>query len=165
MRKAAKEDIKDIMQIIKETIEEMRSYSNTQWDENYPKEEDFTSDIEKGELFVVDRDGKLAGFVCINKIEPAEYGGLSWSFNGAAMVVHRMAVNPNYRRSGVGTELMKFADDFALKNNIKHLKIDTYSINAKMNDLIVKCNYNFVGEIYLLGREKPFFCYEKILNL
>ncbi|KOF56550.1 acetyltransferase [Clostridium sp. DMHC 10] len=163
VRKAVKEDIRDIMQVIKATIEEMRTYNNTQWDENYPREEDFMSDIEKGELFAVDREGKLAGFVCINKIEPIEYNELNWLLNKDAMVVHRMAVNPNCRRSGIGTELMKFADDFALKNSIKHLKIDTYSINTKMNDLIRKCNYNFVGEIYFLGREKPFFCYEKVL--
>lgn len=76
-----------------------------------------------------------------------------------------MAVNSHYRRSGIGTELMKFADELALENSIFYLKTDTYSINIKMNALFKKCDYEFVGEMSFLGKEEPFYCYEKILNL
>lgn len=164
MRKAVMEDIKECMQIIKVTIAEMRTYNNTQWDENYPQEIDFISDIQRGDLYVAEREGKLVGFACINKAEPVEYTGLNWSLNEDCMVVHRMAVNPYYRRNGIGTELMKFADELALKNNLRYLKTDTYSINAKMNALFKKCGYDLVGKIRFLGKEKPFCCYEKILN-
>lgn len=164
MRKAVIEDIKNVMEIIKETIVEMHSYGNYQWDENYPQEKDFLDDIQKGHLFVIEREGKLVGFVCINKVEPVEYNGLNWSLNDDAMVVHRMAVNPACRKNGIGTELMKFADELALKNNIRYLKTDTYSLNSKMNRLFEKCGYKLVGEMSFLGKEKPFYCYEKVLN-
>lgn len=164
MRKAVIEDIKNVMEIIKETIVEMHSYGNYQWDENYPQEKDFLDDIQKGDLFVIEREGKLVGFVCINKVEPVEYNGLNWSLNDDAMVVHRMAVNPAYRKNGIGTKLMKFADELALKNNISYLKTDTYSLNSKMNRLFEKCGYKLVGEMSFLGKEKPFYCYEKVLN-
>lgn len=164
VRKAHSTDIKDIMKIIRETIAEMHSYGNTQWDENYPREKDFLKDIQKGDLYVSEREGNLVGFVCINKIEPAEYSDLPWSIQETAMVVHRMAVNPTYRRSGIGAELMKFTDEFALKNDIHYLKTDTYSINTKMNALFGKCGYKLVGEMSFLGKEKPFYCYEKVLN-
>lgn len=164
MRKAVIEDIKNVMEIIKETIVEMHSYGNYQWDENYPQEKDFLNDIQKGDLFVAEREGKLVGFVCINKVEPVEYNGLNWSLNDNVMVVHRMAVNPAYRKNGIGTELMKFADELALKNNIRYLKTDTYSLNSKMNRLFEKCGYKLVGEMSFLGKEKPFYCYEKVLN-
>lgn len=164
IRKAVLEDLKDIMNIIKETIAEMHSYNNYQWDESYPQEKDFIEDIENGCLYAAERDGKLQGFVCINKIEPAEYSGLNWSLKDEAMVIHRMSVNPNSRRMGIGTELMNFAEELALKNNITYLKTDTYSINTKMNALFVKCGYKFVGEMSFRGREKPFYSYEKILT-
>ena len=79
------------------------------------------------------------------------------------MIVHRMAVKPSYRRNGIGTELMKFVEELALKNNIKYLKTDTYSLNLKMNNLFKKIGYEFVGEIKFLGKSEPFYCYEKIL--
>lgn len=165
IRKANSIDIRDIMKIIQGTIVEMNSYGNTQWDENYPQEKDFLKDIQKGDLYVSEREGNLVGFVCINKIEPAEYNGLPWSMQEIAMIVHRMAVNPAYRRSGIGMELMEFADEFALKNNIRYLKTDTYSINTKMNALFVKCGYQLVGEMSFLNKEEPFYCYEKVLNV
>ncbi|AZV58581.1 GNAT family N-acetyltransferase [Clostridium sp. AWRP] len=164
IRKAIMNDIKDIMEIIRQTITEMHTYNNTQWDENYPQKKDFIDDIENENLFVVEKDEKLVGFLCINKIEPAEYKGLNWSLNEDFLVLHRMSVNPNCRRCGIATELMKFAEDLALKNNIRYLKTDTYSVNAKMRALFKKCNYNFVGEIHFNGKEKPFYCYGKKLN-
>ena len=165
IRKAVIEDLKDIMEIIKQTVVEMHSYNNNQWDENYPKEKDFISDIQKEDLFVLERQGKLAGFVCINKVEPLEYSGLRWSLNEDTMVVHRMSVDPTYRRNGIGKELMKFTDELALRNNIRYLKTDTYSINTKMNALFEKSGYNFVGEMSYLGKKEPFYCYEKIINV
>lgn len=164
VRKANCTDITEIMKIIKETIVEMHSYGNTQWDENYPQENDFLKDIQKDDLYVCEREGNLVGLVCINKIEPAEYTGLPWSLKETAMVVHRMAVNPAYRKIGIGTELIKFTDEFALKNNVHYLKTDTYSINTKMNALFVKYGYKLVGEMSFLGKEKSFYCYEKVLD-
>ncbi|AGY75968.1 GNAT family N-acetyltransferase [Clostridium autoethanogenum] len=164
IRKATMEDIKDIMEIIRKTIIEMRTYNNTQWDENYPQKKDFIDDIENENLFIVERNEILVGFLCINKIEPAEYNGLNWSLNEDCLVLHRMSVSPNHRRCGIASELMKFTESLALKNNIQYLKTDTYSVNAKMQALFKKCGYNFVGEIHFNGKEKPFYCYEKILS-
>ncbi|HDA5951151.1 TPA: GNAT family N-acetyltransferase, partial [Clostridioides difficile] len=45
IRKANMNDLESIMKIIKSTVEEMKTYNNTQWDENYPLEKDFVSDI------------------------------------------------------------------------------------------------------------------------
>ncbi|MGV8982672.1 GNAT family N-acetyltransferase [Clostridium sp.] len=163
VRKAGLKDLKDIMEIIKQTIVEIHPYNNYQWDENYPKEKDFMNDIQKEDLFVIEREGNIAGIICINKADPGEYNEINWSLNEAAMVVHRMSVCPAYRRSGIGTELMKFTDEVALKNNLRYIKTDTYSINPKMNALFVSSGYKLVGEMSFLGKEKPFYCYEKVL--
>jgi len=118
----------------------------------------------KKDLYVIERDGKIAGFVCINSVEPLEYKELNWTLNDAAMVVHRMSVHPAYRRNGIGTELMKFTDEVALINNLRYMKTDTYSINPNMNALFLRCGYKLVGEMSFLEKEKPFYCYEKVLN-
>ena len=96
IRKANMNDLESIMQIIKSTVEEMKTYNNTQWDENYPLEKDFVSDIKKQDLYIYEVDGEVAGFICLNYEEPEEYLGLNWSSNKKAMVIHRMAVNPNF---------------------------------------------------------------------
>lgn len=162
--KAKSNDIQGIMEIIKETVKEMKSYNNTQWDENYPKEQDFDEDIKSGDLYIEKQDEIITGFICVNYIEPEEYKDLKWSKNEKCMVVHRMAVNPNFRKKGVGSRLMNFAEDLAIKSGVNYLKTDTYSINTKMNSLFRKFNYNFIGDMSFLGKEEPFYCYEKVLG-
>jgi len=164
MRKAILKDIKDIMDIIRMTVIEMHSYYNYQWDEGYPQEKDFIADINEGDLYVAERDGKLVGFICVNKIEPVEYCGLDWSSAKKVMVIHRMSVHPEYRRNGLGLELMKFAEGLAQSININYLKTDTNSLNEKMKGLFLKCGYNFIGEINFLAKKTPFYCYDKILG-
>ena len=161
MRKASLEDLKDIMSIIRKTIREMHSYHNDQWDESYPQEKDFMKDIQEGDLYVLERNERPVAFICVNKIEPAEYNGLHWSSKKDVMVIHRMAVNPEYRRQGIGSELMNFAEELALKQDIGYLKTDTNSINEKMKALFIKCGYGYIGEMSFLGKETPFYCYDK----
>lgn len=164
IRKASLNDVDSIMDIIKSTVEEMKTYNNTQWDESYPQAKDFIKDIESEELYVEAEGKEIKGFICINYIEQKEYDDLNWGSNSKAMVIHRMAVNPKFRQQGIATKLIKLAEQLALDNNVVYLKTDTYSINTKMNSLFKKCGFNLVGEMSFLGKEKPFFCYDKLLK-
>lgn len=164
IRKATTIDISKIMEIITATISEMKLYNNTQWDETYPQAVNFLKDIEEGSLYVNELDNEIRGFVCVNYVEPTEYNCISWQFLEKAMVIHRMAVNPNFRNQGVGISLLKFSEELALKNGVSYLKTDTYSINDKMNFLFKKFGFRLAGEMEFLGKEKPFYCYDKIIK-
>ncbi|CZR96199.1 MULTISPECIES: GNAT family N-acetyltransferase [unclassified Clostridioides] len=163
IRKANMNDLEKIMKIIKATVEEMKDYNNTQWDENYPSDKDFVSDIKKQDLYVDEIDGDVAGFICLNYEEPEEYVDLNWSSNKKAMVIHRMAVNPSFRKKGIASKLVDFAEKLAEENSVSYLKSDTYSINSKMNAFLTKCGFIKIGEMSFLGKEKSFYCYDKIL--
>jgi len=164
MRVATVDDLGSIMGIIRKVIVEMHSYQNFQWDENYPQERDFAGDIKNGNLFVSLREEKVVGFICINRNQPAEYMDLNWSIEEEALVIHRMAVDPDVRKVGVGLELVTFADELAIKNNVRYLKTDTYSLNTNAQGLFKKLGYLFVGEMNFLSKEKPFYCYEKMIT-
>ncbi|MBP2627369.1 MAG: acetyltransferase, family [Firmicutes bacterium] len=165
IRTATMDDVSNIMKIVQAVIVEMHSYNNFQWDENYPQIRDFAGDIEKGDLFVSIREEMIAGFICINRVQPTEYNGLKWSLSEEALVIHRMAVSPDCRNIGVGFELVNFADELAKKNNVRYLKTDTYSLNTNAQGLFQKLGYIFVGEMSFLGKEKPFYCYEKWIEV
>lgn len=55
IRKAKISDVGTIMTIINETVKEMKSYGNNQWDENYPNSETFINDI------------KMIAYMCMKK--------------------------------------------------------------------------------------------------
>ena len=163
MRKAILKDLPDIMMMVKQTIVEMHSYDNWQWDDAYPRDADFMIDIDKGDLFVAERNGVVAGFVCINLIEPAEYLGVPWSKDELAFVIHRMVVGENFRRQKVGSELVNYAEELARQQQIAYLKTDTYSLNVNAQSIFEKCGYRFVGNMSFRGLNKPFNCFEKVL--
>lgn len=161
IRRAMMDDLKSIMAIVQGVILEMHSYNNFQWDENYPQDQDFARDINKGDLFVSIREEKIVGFICINTVEPSEYEGLPWSLSEQALVVHRMGVSPDHRKVGIGYELVMFVDELAIKNKVRYLKTDTYSLNRNAQGLFQKLGYIFVGEMSFLSKKDPFYCYEK----
>ena len=164
IRKAKLSDLDRIMEIISEAVAEMKSYGNTQWDENYPNNETFITDINNNSLYVYEEDNLIKGLVCIDTDEDEEYKNLNWSLNENCMVTHRMAIDSKFRNNQIASKLMDFCENLALKKGVKYLKADTYSINIKMNSFFKKRGYNFVSEIYFKGKEKPFYAYEKILK-
>jgi GNAT superfamily N-acetyltransferase len=163
VRLAEINDLEKIMPIITAIIQEMRMAGNDQWNEDYPQIIDFKEDIDNQELYVSERDRQITGFICINPLQPVEYQNVNWSVNEKPLVLHRMAVNPAYRNQGIGSELMRFAEELALSKEIRYLRSDTYSLNPKMNALFQKMDYRLTGEIYFSGRTNPFNCYEKML--
>lgn len=165
IRKAKSSDMVAIMDIIHNTIKGMKDSKNYQWDSKYPQPKHFEGDIESGNLYIYEgENGKTGGMICINFEEPEEYSGLNWSLNKKATVLHRMAVSHDCRNQGVGTSLMKFAEELAVKNGTMYIKSDTYSTNQLMNRLFGKLHYKFIGEMSFQGRELPFYCYEKIIG-
>ncbi|WFD11075.1 GNAT family N-acetyltransferase [Tepidibacter hydrothermalis] len=164
MRKASLNDLDTIMGIIKETVKDMNSSDNYQWDNNYPNKNTFENDINNETLYIKEIDGDIAGFICVDYNEAKEYDELDWSLNEKAAVIHRMAVNPKFRRRGIGTKLINFAKEISIDKNINHIKTDTHSSNDKMDNLFKKCGFNPIGTVKFQGKEDTFICYENILK-
>lgn len=139
IRKANLNDVDGIMDIVNQIVVEMKESNNTQWDENYPKAENFKQDIEEGSLYVDEFEGDLIGFVCINDVQPDEYKEMNWISDEDALVIHRMGINPKYRRQGKAKNLIRYAENLAMDNGIMYLKTDTNSMNIKMYNLFKKC--------------------------
>lgn len=163
IRNAIIPDLSQIMQIIESSKLDMHSYGNFQWNEDYPKAENFINDINNGSLFVYDINGMVAGLICINKEEPEGYKNVNWSMAKEAFIIHRLAVNKSFLGQGVAYELMNYANDICSKNNIEYIKTDTNALNVKAQRLLKKCGYTFAGETSLEGYRGLFYCYEKAL--
>ncbi len=163
IRNAVAADLPQIMEIVEAAKSDMHSYDNYQWDESYPKEEDFMRDLTEGSLYVCDMDGSIAGVVCINKDEPEEYKRGNWSMSGEALVIHRLAVDTKFLGKGIAYQLMNHADVIGRQNHIAYIRTDTNSLNIKAQSLLKKCGYVFAGEITLSGHEGTFYCYDKVL--
>ena len=63
-RQAKQSDLDQVMELIAQCIARMSEEGNPQWDEDYPARRDFEGDVEKGNLFVCEEEGVIAGVTC-----------------------------------------------------------------------------------------------------
>lgn len=135
----------------------------------YPIREDAAAGIEQHNLFVARLGNKIVGSVILNHIPEKGYSSAKWQYDGdyrSVFVVHTLAVHPAFMKSGVGTQLMKFAESIGLQNNIKAIRLDVYEKNIPAVLLYERCGYRYIKTVDLgLGDYglKWFKLYEKLL--
>ncbi len=165
VRPACRAELDQIWVLVGRAVTHMNQLGNPQWGADYPTREYYAGDIDRGELYAAVADGQLAGVACINTDESPEYDPLPWTTCRPAMVIHRMAIDPAFQRRGVGSALFTFAEGEARRRGISAMRIDTYSLNDRMQALIGKMGFTKVGEIHLHGRPLTYPCFEKDLQI
>jgi ribosomal protein S18 acetylase RimI-like enzyme len=152
------------MAIIRRVVPAMRASGNLQWDDSYPNPEVFGRDMTLAQLWVTEDEGRITGVAALTTDQEPEYAEVGWNLTELAVVVHRLAVDPDFQGSGVATALMRQAEAVALERGIRVLRLDTNSQNEATQKLFPKLGYAFAGEIGLGFRPGlRFRCYEKRL--
>lgn len=165
IRPARPEELDTIWALVVRAVADMNARGNPQWGADYPTRDFYAGDIGRGELYAALADGQLAGVACVNTNESPEYDPLPWTTSRPAMVIHRMAVDPACQRSGVGSAFFRFAEEEARRRGLGAMRIDTYSLNDRMQALIRKMGFTQVGTIHLHGRPLIYPCFEKNLAI
>ena len=163
IRNATLSDLDSIAATLGTIVAAMRERGNDQWGPAYPTPDHFAADCREGSLFVDEREGRIRGFAALNFAEPEQYGPLPWTVGRPALVVHRLAVVPEFRRQGVADGLFAFAEAMASARKLAGLRSDTYSRNPAMNALFAKRGWRMVGTLNFPGREAEFWAWEKTL--
>src|SRR5476651_1821905 len=149
IRKATLTDIPGIMQVMQNIVPLMIAEGNFQWDATYPNPMVFESDISLGQLWVADVDGEVAGVIAITTDQEPEYADVGWDITETTIVTHRLAVDTRFRGMGIAGALLMQAEQVAIDNGIKVLRIDTNTQNKATQALFPKQGYVFAGEIGL----------------
>jgi GNAT superfamily N-acetyltransferase len=162
--KAVPEDLREILDLVEKCILEMNSNGITQWNEQYPPMDIFGSDIEKNTLYKIEINNEITGIIVLSTEQDKEYEPVEWKdIEGNPIVIHRLAVDPRWQRKGIATKLMSFAEKFAKDNGYTSIRIDTFSLNPRMKNLINKFGYDRkTGKIFFPENDEPYYCYEKI---
>lgn len=165
IRKACSDDLAKIWSFVQTAIVDMNAHGNSQWNANYPLISHFAEGIAAGDLFVACTDnGEPAGTVILNTEEEDCYADLSgWLAHPPALVVHKLAVDPAVQRSGIATALMQFSFDYAKTLGLGSIRMDTYCLNGRMQCMMYKLGFHYVGNVHFPDRPLAFRAYEKIL--
>ena len=162
------QNIPTIMKIIGDAQRYLASLNIDQWQDGYPDEAQIRLDINNEDSYVVINDTKIiiGTTVYTTKTEPtyAQIEGEWLTENNSKYgVIHRLAVDNDYRKVGLAKFLFQFCEDDLRKKGIKSMRIDTHRDNNGMQGLLYKLGYQYCGIIILeSGAER--LAYEKILT-
>lgn len=165
-RKSEKSDINNIMNIIKQAQDYFKEQGINQWQNNYPSNETIHNDINQNISYVLLKDNDVVATAAVSfdgeKTYDTIYDG-EWVSNGAYAVIHRIAVNNNYKGMGLSSKIINEVEELCIKNNVNSIKIDTHEANISMQSLLRKNNFKYCGKITLEDGAKR-IAFEKVLS-
>jgi len=165
IRKATITDIEPILNITKACAKFMIDRDIFQWNEHYPNASAFQNDIMRKELFVIEIEGEVKGSIVISKYMDEAYKPIKWlTPNNNNIYIHRLAIHPDLQGSGYAQQLMGFAEQFAIENSYRSIRLDTFSQNKRNQKFYELRGYKRLGDIYFPKQSAfPFHCYELVL--
>lgn len=163
--KCQKQDMLNIFDIISKCKAHMESYNIYQWNEFYPSLDIIETDITSVHCYLLKDNGLSIAYFTIDEEQPPEYNNINWITKGEkVLVIHRLAVLPEYQGKGIAKKILKFIEEFANENKYESIRLDAYSKNIKALKLYENYGYKMVGKLYFSNREFHFYCYEKKLK-
>ena len=149
-RLATSQDIDALLVITKACAKYMIEKRIFQWNENYPNREAFEHDVARNELYVLIEDTEIKGCVVISTLMDEEYKTVKWlTPDGTNIYIHRLAVHPKAQGKGYAQFLMQFAENYAIENNYRSIRLDTFSKNPRNQKFYELRGYKKLEDIFL----------------
>lgn len=165
IRRGVHEDLMPILKITKNCAVKMDAMGIYQWNENYPNRNAFIDDIKNNELLVFTKGDLLVGCIALCTKMDHVYKNVKWLTKDVkSLYIHRLAVDPQFQKKGIGKKLMDYAEDFAKKNNFISVRLDTFSKNKNNMRFYERRGYKRLEKVFFPEQSRfPFYCYELII--
>jgi len=160
-------NIHNILQIINDAKVYLKSKDIDQWQNGYPNQTQIEQDIANNESYVLINDENQIIATSMFSIRPEPTYKLidgAWKINEKEKygVIHRLAIDKNYRKKGIASYVLKEFHQKLMKQQIRSLKIDTHEDNHEMQYLVKKLGYVYCGIIFTEYNAKR-FAFEKVI--
>ncbi len=155
---AKKAELITISALAKKTRQYMQNLGLKQWVDGYPDYAQFLFDYNNQGLYVYKEDNVIIASMSLLPENDEAYKELKW-LKDKSIVMHRVLVDPEHQKSGIGGLLFNYAINLARTNSYESVKVDTHPDNYKMQRLIKKMEFQDIG--YLSGINR--LAYELVL--
>ena len=149
-RFATEDDIENIMLIMRQARNYLKKHRVDQWQGDYPTQEGFAEAVAEGECYAVTYGERLAGFFCLTDKPESDYDNLTdgkWHGEGKYCKLHRMAVEAQFRSTGISDMMLGFAEETAKSRGAEYMRTDTHRKNKAMQKLLKRKGYAYRGNV------------------
>lgn len=166
IRKSTENDISSMMILIKQAQSYFKNHHIDQWQDGYPNEQQLYEDIQKQNSYVLINQDIIGTmyFAIEDDINYSVIKGQWKTQDQQYAVIHRIVVDEKVKGQQLAKQLLMFAEENCLKQNIKSIRIDTHIDNLSMQRFLRKNGFEFCGEIQLQSGAMR-IAFEKILNI
>ena len=166
MRPSTLSDIPTIMKIVGDAQRYLAELGIDQWQDGYPDENQIKLDIDNNDSYVVIYDSKIIGTTVFTFKEESTYneieGGWLTEKDASYGVIHRLAVDDDYRKIGLAKFVFDECEKRVKENEIDSLRIDTHRGNQGMQYMLKKRGYDYCGVIILDSGDER-LAFEKVV--
>ncbi len=165
IRIANKNDISEIMEIVDKAKSYMKENKINQWTDDYPNEDVFLTDLKENRLYIAEIDKKIVGMAVLVLDGDEDYNNIDgkWLFDGKYGVIHRIAVNPDYKSQNVAKNLLDFFENKLINLGYNSIRVDTHKDNQSMLRFIEKNGFQKCGIVYIRKTDER-IAFEKLLK-
>ena len=127
--------------------------------------------IKEKKVYIVynNENNCVATFTLETKIPTVQKG--SEDLKSDSIYLSKLAVSPSYSNAGIGTECIKFIEQYAKRNNYKYIKFDVYSKSNNTLIFYLKKGFEITGmsktrrfDVVLMQKEVQYIHEKKSFN-
>lgn len=147
LRLAEKNDLVKLEEMFASIVKEMNKNGINIWNEYYPFEE-FENDIDYQRLYLLVEEGSISSaFALFDEIEGENC--FAWKDkNAKAKYIGRFGVNTDFRRRGIGSRTIQYAEEICKDCGAKFLRLTVANENFPAKSLYLKNNFSVVDGEY-----------------
>ena len=150
IRKAAKNDLDQIMPIIDAAKKFLKEDGNPQWQSGYPNVDAISTDIEQDAAWVLIVDQKVAGYTAVTSGPDPNYHQIDGRWNNDLdpyVAIHRVAISNEYRGMHLASYLLSSLISLHYAEGVRNYRVDTFRRNEIVQHLVKDAGFIERGTI------------------
>ncbi|MCD7900965.1 MAG: GNAT family N-acetyltransferase [Bacteroides sp.] len=135
----------------------------------YPVRETAVEAIKEGSLFVSREQEIITGSIILNHEPEEAYQQVKWLIDADytdILVIRTLVVHPAFQKRNIATSLLEFAQQYAISQQLKSIRLDVSEKNLPAINLYRKMGYRYIQTVDLglpYDHLKWFELYELVL--
>jgi len=116
----------------------------------YPTAATAEAALRRGDLWVMEAEGRVLGAAVINRVQVDVYAGAPWEYDAPeenVCVLHTLVISPKAARRGYGRRFVGFYETCARGIGCTELRIDTNERNAAARAMYAALGYREIAAV------------------
>jgi hypothetical protein len=164
IKKATPVEFVEVLFLLKEFEKDMSMKGIRHWANINPTPEEITSDLEKGDIFLVKDNGVAKGLMKLTGEVPSDYEDVKWKNQIAKPLYLKLfVIHPRWQESDISEQMIEFAEIYAKENNFSGIRLDVVDNYPVAHKFFENKQFVIADSLLSPSQKAAFICYEKSL--